>query len=63
MAQAKAKAKKPASPAPTVPGVSLIVRVDMVAHGRLGPGKIFLLEEIDPTGSIAAACAHGLRRR
>ncbi len=38
-----------------VPQVSLIVRVDLGAHGRLGPGKMLLLEKIDALGSISAA--------
>lgn len=38
-----------------VPEVSLIVRVDLGAHGRLGPGKMLLLEQIDALGSISAA--------
>ena len=42
-------------PAATVPEVSLIVRVDMGGHGRLGPGKMLLLENIDSFGSISAA--------
>jgi molybdate transport system regulatory protein len=35
--------------------VSLIVRVDLGAHGRLGPGKMLLLERIATSGSISAA--------
>lgn len=38
-----------------MPDVSLIVRVDLGAHGRLGPGKMLLLENIDALGSISAA--------
>jgi len=38
-----------------VPEVSLIVRIDLGAHGRLGPGKILLLQNIDELGSISAA--------
>lgn len=38
-----------------VPSVSLIVRVDLGAHGRLGPGKMLLLDNIDRLGSISAA--------
>lgn len=34
---------------------SLTLRVDLGAHGRLGPGKIKLMELIDRYGSIAAA--------
>lgn len=37
------------------PCISLIVRVDLGPHGRLGPGKILLLERIAETGSISAA--------
>ena len=40
---------------PKVPDVSLIVRVDMGPHGRLGPGKMLLLDNIDKHGSISAA--------
>ena len=35
--------------------VSLIVRVDMGPHGRLGPGKMLLLANIEEFGSISAA--------
>jgi molybdate transport system regulatory protein len=35
--------------------VHLIVRVDLGAHGRLGPGKMLLLDNIDQLGSISAA--------
>ena len=38
-----------------VPEVSLIVRVDLGAHGRLGPGKMLLLDNIARLGSISAA--------
>ena len=38
-----------------VPDVSLIVRVDLGAHGRLGPGKMLLLANIAEFGSISAA--------
>ena len=38
-----------------MPEVSLIVRVDLGARGRLGPGKMMLLEKIDALGSISAA--------
>jgi molybdate transport system regulatory protein len=37
------------------PDVSLIVRVDLGPHGRLGPGKMLLLANIDEFGSISAA--------
>jgi molybdate transport system regulatory protein len=40
---------------PRQPSVSLIVRVDLGAHGRLGPGKMLLLDNIDTLGSISAA--------
>ena len=38
-----------------IPDVSLIVRVDLGAHGRLGPGKMLLLANIAQLGSISAA--------
>jgi molybdate transport system regulatory protein len=38
-----------------VSDVSLIVRVDLGVHGRLGPGKMLLLDNIDRLGSISAA--------
>ncbi len=31
------------------------MRVDLGAHGRLGPGKMLLLDNIDQLGSISAA--------
>ena len=34
---------------------SLIIRIDLGTHGRLGPGKILLLENINTHGSISAA--------
>jgi molybdate transport system regulatory protein len=34
---------------------SLSVRIDLDAEGRIGPGKILLLENIDACGSISAA--------
>ena len=34
---------------------SLSVRIDLDAEGRIGPGKIQLLENIQPSGSISAA--------
>ena len=40
---------------PRTPDVSLIVRIDMGPHGRLGPGKMMLLDHIDKLGSISAA--------
>ncbi|MFN3869460.1 MAG: winged helix-turn-helix domain-containing protein [Hyphomicrobiaceae bacterium] len=33
----------------------LIVRIDLGSHGRIGPGKLILLEKIDELGSISAA--------
>jgi molybdate transport system regulatory protein len=33
----------------------IFLRVDLEPSGRIGPGKITLLEEIDRTGSISAA--------
>lgn len=33
----------------------LFLRVDLQPQGRIGPGKIALLEEIDRSGSISAA--------
>ena len=33
----------------------LIVRIDLGPHGRLGPGKLLLLQMIDQHGSISAA--------
>src|SRR5262245_62150966 len=34
---------------------SLSVRIDLDASGRIGPGKILLMEEIQRSGSISAA--------
>jgi molybdate transport system regulatory protein len=34
---------------------SLSIRIDLDPEGRIGPGKIRLLEEIDSCGSISAA--------
>ena len=34
---------------------TLIVRIDLGPHGRLGPGKLKLLQQIDTHGSISAA--------
>ena len=34
---------------------SLSVRIDLDPEGRIGPGKIALLENIDKNGSISAA--------
>lgn len=33
----------------------LIVRIDLGEHGKLGPGKLMLLQKIDELGSISAA--------
>ena len=41
------------SSAPSLP--SLSVRIDLDAEGRIGPGKIQLLEKIHTCGSISAA--------
>lgn len=35
--------------------VNLIVRIDLGPYGRLGPGKLQLLQKIDELGSISAA--------
>ena len=35
--------------------ISLIVRIDLGVHGRLGPGKMLLLQSIEQHGSISAA--------
>ena len=40
-------------PAPSLP--SLSVRIDLDSEGRIGPGKIDLLEHIQACGSISAA--------
>ena len=34
---------------------NLIVRIDLGPHGRLGPGKLLLLQKVDQLGSISAA--------
>ena len=39
----------------TKPLPSLSVRIDLDTEGRIGPGKIQLLEKIDEFGSISAA--------
>ena len=36
-------------------GVSLMLRIDLQPGGRVGPGKIALLERIEEHGSISAA--------
>src|ERR1700758_4539703 len=41
------------SPSPSLP--SLSVRIDLDPEGRIGPGKIRLLENINSCGSISAA--------
>jgi molybdate transport system regulatory protein len=38
-----------------LPMTNLIVRIDLGPHGRLGPGKLLLLQLIDTHGSISAA--------
>ena len=43
----------PKPPAKSLP--SLSVRIDLDSEGRIGPGKIQLLENIDACGSISAA--------
>lgn len=35
--------------------INLIVRIDLGEHGKLGPGKLMLLQKIDELGSISAA--------
>jgi molybdate transport system regulatory protein len=45
----------PLKHAPPEDDISLIVRVDLGVHGRLGPGKMLLLEHIEKFGSISAA--------
>lgn len=47
--------KSPASKSPASRLPSLSVRIDLKPNGRIGPGKIQLLEEIQSTGSISAA--------
>jgi molybdate transport system regulatory protein len=42
-------------PSPQKPAARISVRVDLAPAGRLGPGKIDLLEAIEQTGSISAA--------
>ncbi|MDO9713067.1 winged helix-turn-helix domain-containing protein [Paracraurococcus lichenis] len=39
----------------TVPPTRVTIRLDLASGGRIGPGKIALLETIAETGSIAAA--------
>jgi len=43
------------SSSPGGPSGRLTIRVDLGAHGALGPGKIRLMELIGETGSISAA--------
>jgi molybdate transport system regulatory protein len=38
-----------------IPEACLIVRIDLGPHGRLGPGKVLLLQRIEQSGSISAA--------
>ena len=38
-----------------MPGTHLSIRIDLASGGRIGPGKIALLEAIRTTGSISAA--------
>ncbi|MEH2474948.1 molybdate transport system regulatory protein [Nitrobacteraceae bacterium AZCC 2161] len=42
-------------PKSALPLPSLSVRIDLDSEGRIGPGKIQLLENIHATGSISAA--------
>lgn len=44
-----------AKPEPGRPRTRLSLRIDIHPAGRLGPGKIDLLEAIEETGSISAA--------
>ncbi len=37
------------------PGHQLSIRIDLATGGRIGPGKVALLEAIGETGSISAA--------
>ena len=37
------------------PGYALSIRIDLADGGRIGPGKVALLEEIGRSGSISAA--------
>jgi molybdate transport system regulatory protein len=43
------------APAPAPPGPRLSIRIDLAGGGRIGPGKVALLEAIGRTGSISAA--------
>ena len=49
----ESKSSMPKSSARSLP--SLSVRIDLADEGRIGPGKIQLLESIDACGSISAA--------
>jgi molybdate transport system regulatory protein len=40
---------------PPVSAATLSLRIDLAPSGRLGPGKVRLLEVIEETGSISAA--------
>jgi molybdate transport system regulatory protein len=51
--RAKSRSSMPKSSARSLP--SLSVRIDLDAEGRIGPGKIQLLENIHTCGSISAA--------
>ena len=44
-----------ASKGSTMAGTHLSIRIDLASGGRIGPGKIALLEAIRSTGSISAA--------
>ncbi len=50
MSQSRARASKS-----TKSGDALSIRIDLAAGGRVGPGKIAVLEEIARSGSISAA--------
>jgi molybdate transport system regulatory protein len=49
----ESKSSMPKSSARSLP--SLSVRIDLANEGRIGPGKIQLLENIEACGSISAA--------
>lgn len=59
MRQAPRRRSKPVAsaspPATAVRQAALTVRVDLGAHGYLGPGKVTLMELISKHGSISAA--------
>jgi molybdate transport system regulatory protein len=54
MPKSKTDGAKRVAPLPTVGAGSLSLRIDL-PQGRVGPGKIALLEAIDREGSISAA--------